>query len=57
MAHVLARLLASPPDTTPIASLDEWRARWVRDRGLALVAERARTERRARAWERLGERT
>ena len=33
---------------------EEVRARWERDRALAGVAERARGERRARAWERLG---
>jgi acyl-CoA dehydrogenase len=33
---------------------EEVRARWERDRALASVAERARGERRARAWERLG---
>lgn len=33
----------------------EVRARWERDRALSMVAERARSERRARAWERLGQ--
>lgn len=33
---------------------DDVRARWERDRSLVQVAERARSERRARAWERLG---
>lgn len=32
----------------------ELRARWERDRALSMVAERARGERRRRAWERLG---
>lgn len=36
------------------AAPDDVRSRWERDRALTMVAERARSERRARAWERLG---
>ncbi len=43
-------------ESAPIwaAAPDDVRARWERDRPLTLVAERARNERRARAWEHLG---
>lgn len=46
------RLLA---ESAPVwaSAPDDVRARWERDRALTMVAERARSERRARAWERL----
>jgi acyl-CoA dehydrogenase len=47
------RLLGEAAQVWSLAPEDV-RARWERDRALAGVAERARAERRARAWERLG---
>jgi len=49
----LGRSLLERADEAWKSAPDDVRARWERDRSLSMVAERARAERRARAWERL----
>lgn len=53
-ALTLGRQLVKDADAVWLGAPEEVRARWERDRALTLVAERARAERRSRAWERLG---
>lgn len=49
----LGRSLIERADEIWKGAPDDVRHRWERDRALTMVAERARAERRARAWERL----
>jgi alkylation response protein AidB-like acyl-CoA dehydrogenase len=49
----LGRRLMAEAEAVWSAAPEDVRARWERDRALSGVAERARSERRARAWERL----
>jgi alkylation response protein AidB-like acyl-CoA dehydrogenase len=49
----LGRKLVSDAEAVWKGAPDEVRARWERDRALTMVADRARAERRSRAWDRL----